>query len=181
MQRLSRAFSTRTASSLLSDTNIASVLAKHQLTPTTPLTSTTPTALIAVLTAFRQVCEQPLPSDAFLRVNTAVDLANYYERALAPKGVPKHLSELHLKLVDNPLPCFDATPDAVANSVNSVLPENLSLDPKTFEERPIAVMSTGSRPLNVPKFNRRILLEQRRAKRASRIERRRSLLADANQ
>ena len=79
-----------------------------------------------------------------------------------------------MKVVDNPLPRVDATPDAVGAHVNSALPSNLTLDPKTFAERPVAVMGTGSRPLNVPVFNRRTILEERRRKRKEKFERRRA-------
>ncbi len=177
MQRLARAFSTRSATSLLADSNIAGVLSTHQLTPTTPLPDSP--ALLAVLAAFRQVCEKPLPSDVFLRVRTAADIAEYYEGALAPQGVSRHAANLHAKVTPEPLPRVDATPAAVGAHVGTALPPNLTLDPKTFSQRPVAVMSTGARPKNVPVFNRRVLLEQRRQKRAAARERRRAERAAA--
>lgn len=164
--------STHTAATLLATDSIAGVLRRCDLTATDDLKQH-PDALLALLREFSAVCSKPLPSDVFLRMRTAEDVAAYYEADMSPL---KHVQPHTLNLLD-----ADAVPEITQGSVEVVrekieasLPANLSLDPKLFQPRPVAIMGTGKYPENIPRISKTQLndarREKRRARRAERLQ-----------
>lgn len=166
----SRCLSTRTAESLLSDASVTSVLAQHKLDAHDTLNNQD--ALLSLIRVFRTLCDKPMASNAFLRIRTAADIADYYEAALAPPDVQPHVRRMLDARVEvenvAPLQRIESTPEAVRQRFETDLPSNLHIDPSTFNPRPVAIMQTGKRPANVPGLTKKDMYEMRIKKKLER-------------
>jgi len=105
-------------------------------------------------------------------MKTAEDIAEYYEAELSPL---KHVQPHTLNLLDeDSLPHITkGSAEDVRTKIEESLPPNLSLDPKLFQPRPVAIMGTGKYPENIPRISKRQLNDVRREKRRKRSEERR--------
>lgn len=161
-----RGMSTRTAEEFLQDTGVQSVLLKYKLAVHDDVKDAN--ALVALLREFHKLSDKPMPSNAFLKVRSTTDIANYYESMLAPANVQPHVSRLLGTRVAEgeveEVPRVAATPEAVRERFEKDLPPNLNMDPTTFSPRPIGAMQTGKRLANVPVVTQKDHYENRKKK-----------------
>jgi hypothetical protein len=139
-----------TARDLLSDEALLSILAEHGTKSADHALPST-AARVAVVTLFATATRRPMSSDAFASMRSAADAAMWYELALRPAMPDPHARRLIAKARETDVKDMEAMlatsgGEVDPDLVSEVLPENLSLDPKTFAVRPRKKLTTAKRP-----------------------------------
>lgn len=158
--------SARTASALLQKGPVASALSAHGLSADDAVEDKA--ARVALLAAFVETCEMPVPSNALADMKSAASMAAFFEQALAPADVQPHAQRMFQGRVDlegiAPLDPLETTTENLRDRFATDLPPNLKIDVRTFEDRPQPVMQTTRRPAGLPFITTKMIDEKNQPK-----------------
>lgn len=130
-------------------------------------------ARVALLAAFSETCELPIPSNAIGEMRSAADMAAFFERALAPAEVQPHAQRIVEGRVARegiaPLDPLETTTENLSERFATDLPPNLKIDARTFEARPKPLMQTTRRSEGLPHLTSKMKAELNKPKKKKRI------------
>lgn len=120
----------------MSDERLKSILSDHKLSPSDELP--TKATRLAVIKHFSTTTPRPMPSSEFLKMRSTVDIAEWFSKIIRPPSLHEHVTKLiataRMQDLENVEKMIAEDGGKLDPKVaEQIIPENLTLDPKTFQ------------------------------------------------